>query len=181
MRVPGVNLNIHNQATLHTTPNCTMPPDYYREPQTGCGLTFLLHTRLGSDNRCRQTATTNCDAAVDFNAGCGVIFSDPKPSCTSFGAPFNQAGGGYFVMYRESDSVKIWFFPRDGPVPDVICKGAQWGQAVYPDFTWGAPAANFPFYPEYCDYDQHFNAHEMVFDLTFCVGVLVGTFVLFHS
>ncbi|KAF8264596.1 concanavalin A-like lectin/glucanase domain-containing protein [Lactarius quietus] len=141
--IEGVNLNTHNQATLHTTPNCTMPPDQWREPQTG------------------ETANTNCDTSVNFNSGCGVIFSDPSPSCTSYGAPFNQAGGGYFVMYRATDSVKIWFFPRDGYVP-------EFGQPIYPDFTWGSPAANFPFYPQYCDYDTHFNAHEMVFDLTFC-------------
>lgn len=74
-------------------------------------------------------------------------------------------------MYRGSDSVKIWFYPRNGYVPNVILNGARWGEQMYPDLTWGLPAANFPFYPEYCDYDQHFNAHEMVFDLTFCVSL----------
>jgi len=32
------------------------------------------------------------------------------------------------------------------------------------------PAANFPMRKGYCDYDQHFDAHKMVFDLTFCVS-----------
>lgn len=146
--IEGVNLNTHNQATLHTTSNCTMPPDLWREPQLGA------------------TATTNCDAAVNYNAGCGVTFNDTS---TSYGAGFNQAGGGFFVMYRASDSVKIWFFSReDEDIPDVIRNGPQCDEPVYPDATWGAPDANFPFYPQYCDYDTHFNAHEMVFDLTFC-------------
>ena len=45
-RVPGVNLNTHNQATLHTSPNCTMPPDQLREPQTGCVLRFLTYGNI---------------------------------------------------------------------------------------------------------------------------------------
>ncbi|KAH9165476.1 concanavalin A-like lectin/glucanase domain-containing protein [Lactarius sanguifluus] len=115
--IEGVNLNTHNQATLHTTPNCTMSP--------------------------RLTADSNCDTAANFNAGCGVIFTDPLPSCTSYGAPFNRAGGGYFVMYKGRDSVKVWFYPRVGYVPKVIRDGAK---AVRPDITWGLPAANFPFF-----------------------------------
>ncbi|KAH8994699.1 concanavalin A-like lectin/glucanase domain-containing protein [Lactarius hatsudake] len=158
--IEGVNLNTHNQATLHTTPNCTMPPDWWREPQTG------------------TTADSNCDTAANFNAGCGVIFTDPLPSCTSYGAPFNRAGGGYFVMYKGRDSVKVWFYPRDGYVPRVIRDGAGRGQPVRPDFTWGLPAANFPFFPNYCNYAEHFDAHQIVFDLTFCVGVL-STYLLF--
>jgi hypothetical protein len=31
----GVNLQQANQATLHTTPGCQMPPDAFRQPQTG--------------------------------------------------------------------------------------------------------------------------------------------------
>ncbi|KAH8982715.1 concanavalin A-like lectin/glucanase domain-containing protein [Lactarius akahatsu] len=148
--IEGVNLGTHNQATLHTTPNCTMPPDWWREPQTG------------------KTADSNCDTAANFNTGCGVIFTDPLPSCTSYGAPFNRAGGGYFVMYKGRDSVKVWFYPRVGYVPKVIRDGAGRGQRVRPDFTWGLPAANFPFFPDHCNYDQHFDAHQIVFDLTFC-------------
>ena len=38
---PGVNLNTHNQATLHTSSNCQMPSDSLRQPQTGCVHRFL--------------------------------------------------------------------------------------------------------------------------------------------
>jgi hypothetical protein len=31
----GVNLNVQNQATLHTLPGCAMPPDGLDRPQTG--------------------------------------------------------------------------------------------------------------------------------------------------
>ena len=75
-------------------------------------------------------------------------------------------------MYRGPDSVKVWFFPRVGNVPEVIRDRAPREMPVYPDISWGSPDANFPFYPDLCDYEQHFDAHQIVFDLTFCVSVL---------
>ena len=39
------------------------------------------------------------------------------------------------------------------------------------DPSWGIPAANFPFLPNYCNYDEHFDAHQIIFDLTFCVSL----------
>ncbi|KAH9047156.1 concanavalin A-like lectin/glucanase domain-containing protein [Lactarius hengduanensis] len=152
--IEGINLKTHNQATLHTAPNCTMPPDELRQPQTG------------------ETSFTDCNTAANHNAGCGVIFSDTVPppctSCTSYGAPFNRAGGGYFVTYRGRDSVKVWFYPRHGYVPEVFRDGAPRGVPVYPDTFWGPPVANFPFSPDLCDYEQHFAAHRIIFSSTFC-------------
>jgi len=83
-------------------------------------------------------------------------------------------------MYKGRDSVKVWFYPRIGYVPEVIRDGAQRGKPMHPDITWGFPAANFPFYPDRCNYEQHFNAHQIVFDLTFCVSVL-STLLVFCS
>ena len=132
--------------------------------------------------------TDDCNTAVDFNAGCGVLFTDPNssyidpnPSYTSFGDPFNRAGGGYFVTYRGPDSVKVWFFPRTqhDDIPEVIRYGGQKGTPIYPDSTWGLPAAIFPFYPEYCNYETHFDPHILVFDLTFCVSL--STLRIFFS
>ena len=80
-------------------------------------------------------------------------------------------------MYRGSDSVKIWFYPRnDEGVPEAIRQPGQCGQPILPDSTWGDPDANFPFSSQDCDYDQHFNAHQMVFDLTFCVSCPLSSF-----
>ncbi len=73
-------------------------------------------------------------------------------------------------MYKARDSVKIWNWKRRGSVPNVIRNGARRGQSVVPDASWGPPDANFPFNPDYCNYDQHFNAHQIVFDLTLCVS-----------
>lgn len=69
--------------------------------------------------------------------------------------------------------VQVWFWPRDSPsIPVEISNDAQEGDLIIPDWSWGPPAANFPMYPGYCNYDQHFNAHKMVFDLTLCVSAL---------
>ncbi|KAH9979070.1 concanavalin A-like lectin/glucanase domain-containing protein [Lactifluus volemus] len=148
--IEGVNLNQENQATLHTTPNCMMPPDPFREPQTGA------------------TLSTDCNTQVNFNAGCGVKFDE---SPCSYGESFNQINGGFYVMSKTQFSgVQIWFWPRNSPfIPPEICKGAEFGRGpIFPNLSWGAPAANFPMYHEYCNYADHFNAHKMVFDLTFC-------------
>ena len=69
--------------------------------------------------------------------------------------------------------IRIWFWQRDDPtVPPEISHGASWRGDVLidmPNPTWGEPAAYFPLDPSLCNYDQYFNAHAIVFDLTFCV------------
>ncbi|KAI0279493.1 hypothetical protein BGY98DRAFT_1176009 [Russula aff. rugulosa BPL654] len=89
----GVNLLEINQATLHTTPGCQMPPDPQRQPQSG------------------TTISTNCDATVNGNEGCGVLIDKSGPS---YGTPFNMNGGGYYVMVRSRVlGIQIYFWPRD--------------------------------------------------------------------
>jgi len=91
----------------------------------------------------------------------------------SYGASFNLNSGGYYVMLKSRDcGIQIWFWPRDSPdVPKEISDGGVFeGEPLFPNPTWGAPAANFPLDPSSCGYDQFFDAHQMVFDLTFCVS-----------
>ncbi|KAI9510935.1 concanavalin A-like lectin/glucanase domain-containing protein [Russula earlei] len=147
--IEGVNLNVENQATLHTTPECQMPPDYLRQPQSGTSL------------------NTDCDTSVDNNAGCGARFSNSGPS---YGKPFNENHGGYYTMVKSpSSGIQVWFWPRDSPdIPTEIRHGVSNETTIYPTWQWGEPAANFPMLKDYCDYHDHFNAHRMVFDLTFC-------------
>jgi hypothetical protein len=67
--------------------------------------------------------------------------------------------------------VQVWFWPRNSSsVPEEISYGVQEGEPIYPSWSWGPPSANFPMDSSYCNYNQHFNAHHMVFDLTLCVG-----------
>ena len=156
-----------------------MPPELRRQPQTGwVSLSYIR--RNSKIIKYRHTLNTDCDAAVKDNEGCGVSFSDPFLRYTSYGAPFNLAGGGYYAMYKGRDAVKIWSFPRrDYPIPQSIREGVPRGWAVDPDSDpfWGDPDAHFPFDPYLCDYKQHFDAHQMVFDLTFCVSVLFALLI----
>lgn len=120
----------------------------------------------------RSTVTsTNCDANVNYNQGCGV-----QGETGSYGAPFNAAGGGWYVMARTAeDGIRVWFWARGDPTvpPEVLYAPALdiLGTTISPNPTWGAPVASFPMGP-LCDYATHFNAHQFVFDLTFCVSVL---------
>ncbi|GJE94439.1 glycoside hydrolase family 16 protein [Phanerochaete sordida] len=146
----GVNNQGANIITLHTNPYCTMPQSRF---QSGV------------------TESTNCDAAANFNQGCGTRSTDGF----SYGALFNGAGGGYYVMARTPDTgIRVWFWRRDDPTvpPAVAQKGllnSVLGDTpvITPDPSWGPPHAFFPF-GDFCDYSSHFDAHIMVFDLTFC-------------
>ena len=70
-------------------------------------------------------------------------------------------------MKRTTEGgVWVWFWPRSYPfVPFEIVIGAPF---VLPDLTWGEPSARF--IPAQCDIATHFNAHNIIFDLTFCVS-----------
>lgn len=69
-------------------------------------------------------------------------------------------------MKRTADEgVSIWFWSRDDfTVPAAVKYGEP---AIFPDITWGLPDARFPF-TEKCSAD-HFDAHQIIFDDTFCV------------
>ena len=61
----------------------------------------------------------------------------------------------------------MWFWTRDDPeVPLSVRQGLP---AVIPDATWGEPEARMP--TDTCDWNTHFNAHSIIFDLTFCVRI----------
>ena len=143
-------------------------------------------TPLALPHLSRNVTSSNCDANVNFNQGCGVQFSTPA----SYGSAFNAAGGGFFVLVRSrafSPGVSIWFWARDDPrVPLEVRTpppnpafgsgyGAGYGFGVapasmYPTAWWGEPDAVFPLAADSCDYASHFDAHNFVFDLTFCVS-----------
>jgi hypothetical protein len=114
----------------------------------------------------RSTISTDCDTSVNNNQGCGTQFNTTNSN--SFGASFNQVGGGWYAMQKTAaDGINVWFWSRTDPtVPDEVRSGRN---SVSPDSSWGWPSAAFP--STSCDYASHFNAHEIIFDLTLCVGV----------
>ncbi|KAL4249522.1 Glycosyl Hydrolase Family 16 [Abortiporus biennis] len=112
-----------------------------------------LHTSSSCtmpDDRFESGAVTatNCDVKANYNEGCGVSFDNTN----SYGSEFNRQGGGWYAVSRtRAKGVQIWFWSRNDPtVPNEVRD------------------ASFPLQTDNCDYDAHFNAHILVFDLTFC-------------
>ncbi|TFK22596.1 hypothetical protein FA15DRAFT_657432 [Coprinopsis marcescibilis] len=149
IETPGVNLNDQNAATLHTS--------------GGCEMTAQLRKQGG------KVSSTNCDVAENGNQGCGTTFSKPS----SYGSDFNREGGGWYVMQRsEQWGINIWFWSRnDASVPAAVKYHS--GDLEVTD-EWGVPEASFTF--ESCPYGDHFDGHQMIFDLTFCGDWAGSTF-----
>ena len=57
----------------------------------------------------RTTKSTNCDAAVNGNQGCGVQVN----KWSSYGPGFNNNGGGIYAMERTNEYIKVFFWPRN--------------------------------------------------------------------
>ncbi|KAG9312761.1 glycoside hydrolase family 16 protein [Chiua virens] len=138
--VEGVNDVEPNQSTLHTGANCSIPAS---------GI-----TQLGT------TVTTNCYADVNGNSGCGVQYTYDD---NSFGPDYNNAGGGWYAMERTNSYISIWFWQR-GDISAPI--DAITGAPIIDTNLWGTPAAYFP--NTDCDLATHFDANNIIINLTFC-------------
>ncbi|KAF4599551.1 hypothetical protein EYR40_006645 [Pleurotus pulmonarius] len=137
--IEGVNYDTQNLASLHTTSSC-----YMAQQRAQSGF----------------TVSTNCDAAVNYNQGCGTRFIKPN----SYGSGFNSAGGGWFAMERSrEDGVKVWFWSKH---EDNVPRNIRDADTFIDPSSFGMPSASFP--KDTCDYDTHFNAHRMIFDMTLC-------------
>ncbi|KIM77143.1 glycoside hydrolase family 16 protein [Piloderma croceum F 1598] len=137
--VEGVNDQEPNMYSLHTGPSCTMPST--DRNQTGTVL------------------STDCSAADNSNAGCGVGSSDSN----SYGPAFNLMGGGWYATERAESFIKVWFWERnDDSVPVDV---ANPGNTVNTD-KWGTPDAYFP--DTSCNFGTHFGSLNMIFDITLC-------------
>lgn len=128
--IEGVNSQNSNSMTLHT--------------DAGCSIT--------NNGQYTGTLTTsNCNVAAagqSANAGCQIN----TPNTASYGTGFNSQGGGVYATEWTSETISIWFFPRDS-VPSDITNGnpdpAGWGVATSA-FSGG------------CDIDQHFQDLQIV-------------------
>ncbi|KAH7919357.1 hypothetical protein BV22DRAFT_1040974 [Leucogyrophana mollusca] len=109
--------------------------------------------------------SASCDTSVNSNQGCGTSLR-----YGTYGTSFNVAGGGYFAMRRARDhGISVWYIKRD---PFLLPDGPD------PDFLISRiPDASFPT-GNNCNYQDHFNDHNVIFDLTFCgdwAGSVWGT------
>ncbi|GAA5942461.1 hypothetical protein JCM10213_004783 [Rhodosporidiobolus nylandii] len=130
--VEGVHDSKQNQMTLHTAP--------------GCMLASPLQA-VGS------VLTTNCDAYVASNTGCGI----QDPSTSSFGSAFNAQGGGIYVMNWDEEGIAVYFFPR-GSIPSDLTSES-------PDpSSWGPPRARWD--ASTCSPSQFFGDQTIVINIT---------------
>ncbi|KAK0188599.1 endo-beta-glucanase [Armillaria mellea] len=137
--IEGVNNQASNQATLHTSSGCTMPSS--SRTQSGVAL------------------TNDCNVNANNNAGCGVQLQNS----VSYGAGFNNNGGGWYALEWTDSFIKVWFWARNAPnVPTGVRTG---GSAVITD-NWGTPAAYFP--NTSCSLTSHFSPQNIIINLTFC-------------
>ncbi|KAI0299702.1 endo-beta-glucanase [Multifurca ochricompacta] len=136
--VEGVNDQVPNTSSLHTSPGCTVPAS---RSETG------IATGL------------DCNAFANSNAGCGVQTSAPD----NYGPAFNNNGGGWYAMERTPTFIKIWFWPRNaGNVPSDVRNG---GGSVNTG-AWGTPTGYFP--NNACDISSKFTPSNIIINLTFC-------------
>jgi len=143
--VEGVHEQQSNQMTLHTAPGCTID-------------SALANPKVST------ILSTNCDATVNFNAGCAFLDSDTS----SYGANLNAAGGGVFAMLWADDGISIWFFPRSkvpSDLKNLKTKSATSGATANPS-AWGSPKAFWA--STTCSTKKFFNSHSLVFDTTLC-------------
>ena len=111
---------------------------------------------------CRTTISTNCDTTFNYNQGCGTQVRNPG----SYGRDFNSGRGGFYALARSKEyGIKVWFWPRRALLVPLDVRHNL--EAVNPEF-WGTPTAYFPT-GDNCGYEEHFDAHMFIFDLTFCV------------
>ncbi|KAI0871452.1 glycoside hydrolase family 16 protein [Hypoxylon argillaceum] len=127
--IEGVNQQTNSTITLHTAPGCSFSQDSF--------------------------SSADCGSPGDGTQGCGASTQDTQ----SFGAGFNEIGGGVYALQWTSSAIKIFFFPRTSVPADI--------EAGSPNpSNWGKPTASFS--GGSCNIDANFMNHNIVFDTTFC-------------
>lgn len=116
----------------HTKDGCTI---------SGSGQTGILET-----NNCAVPYSTT---------GCST--SDSRTN--SYGSGFNAEGGGVYAVDWTSQSINVWFFPRDAIPYSILSNNPN------PAADFGTPTAVFA---GSCDIDSMFYDMAIVFDTTFC-------------
>lgn len=123
-----------NQMTIHTAPGCTLTGD--TSAYTG--------TRLNE----------NCDSSQG-SIGCSIR----SDSDISYGAGFNEAGGGVFALLWDGAGLKMWNWPRANVPRDLTARAPE-------PLTWGKPVAVFD--RASCDPYTYFHAQVIIMNVNMC-------------
>jgi len=143
--IEGVHNTTQNRYTLHTSPGCFLDTSKHNP-----GATSFKEVSFTG-----EIDTTNCDANVDFNTGCGI----KDTAQNSYGFGLNSNGGGVYATLWTADGISIWYFPRDRIPEDINSEQPN------PD-SWPAPQAFWS--SSSCPMNQFFNAHTFIFNITLC-------------
>jgi len=129
--IEGVNTGQYDQTTLHTNAGCDM-------------------SKVDKTSYTGHSTSPNCLG----NNGCGIV-----ANMMNYGAPFNSAGGGVYVMEWSTTFIRTFYFPRNGIPKDIVAGTPQ-------PSTWGKPYANFELGAN-CPV-THFVEEVIVINLTYC-------------
>ncbi|KAJ3838788.1 concanavalin A-like lectin/glucanase domain-containing protein [Lentinula raphanica] len=140
--VEGVGDNTNDQATLHTLEGCSLASS----SSSALDITGSVIT------------STDC---VSTGGGCGIRSS----STVSYGAAFNDNGGGVFTMTLNSSGIAVWFFERS-KIPSDISAGTPLPSLWGTPFAWWASSS--------CNITEFFGLQSTIFDTTLC-GDLAGS------
>lgn len=153
-----------NLASLHTLPGCAIPAGQ------------------GTPTGRNDTGFSN-EADCQYQPGCSVQFS----SNNSFGPAFNQNGGGYFAMVRDTavggKGISVYFWPASASaIDDGLPAALRYpalpflqtdGEVSSLDYTtqsapWSTPGAHFPNGNSTCAMQTLYEPHEIILDTTLC-------------
>ncbi|GHJ86773.1 hypothetical protein NliqN6_3175 [Naganishia liquefaciens] len=166
--LPVINSTAWTATTNLKSPTLnTLPPN---------ADTSSLHTNpkcvISSSTMTGTIKTNTCDAKLNNNAGCGILYSNA--SAPSIGLQLNQQNGGWYAMWRDvqgSGGIYIWFWGRNvAGVPDEIRDGSFTGDISAAN--WGVPAANFTI----PDCKKDFNDHVITFNIALCGDYTTSTY-----
>lgn len=164
----GVHTNTDNTFSMHTIPGCSQ--------QSVSESSFNGHWI----NSKTGNPATNCYIKYpgqDDNQGCS-IGSNPEDSPKPYGAPFNAAGGGVYVMLweyskptaaaapqhaeevQDDGHISLWFFGRDSIPQDLLGPSPRPPLDVKPMGRYHTSEQDCP--------AGHFNQQQMIFDITLC-------------
>jgi hypothetical protein len=175
----GINEYQTNSVTLHTSAGCMV--DNSTSAAAGSGatggadapFTGLLSTDdcdvaapgQGKNVGCSIHAPDNMLMSSGGGSGAGNIADMPLPS---YGTDFNKAGGGIYAMDWTSESISVWFFPRDSPAftQHFGAKNTSTGTTSPDPSAWGTPIAHFA--GSGCNFSARFKDLKIIFNTAFC-------------
>lgn len=172
-----------NLASLHTSDGCSIPGGIGYGNRTSVDAATKNATSLTSGTIRLDSGTTQATYCTG-QPGCSVRFS----GANSYASSFNDNGGGWFVMTRDTvaggSGISVYFWPASASPPNLIASSTAAPYLVIPDVNasassnslttssegqnWGYPAAHFPNNASTCDMQKYYGQHEIIINLSLC-------------